>query len=327
MSALVSIIVPVYKVEKFLDECVQSILNQTYTNLEIILVDDGSPDRCPEMCDEYANRDSRVRVIHQENGGLSSARNAGLEFATGDFIGFVDSDDWIAPEMYEYLVDVFLQNRNAGISSVGAYIIDSEGRENPDTLFNRLLSAKEWIGLLSDSKTRVNVWNRLYLGRIAKRIPFSLGKYAQDLMFNFQIAELLEEENLIYVDLPYYGYYYRTRPDNITSLGIWQDIDALGHYIELCKQWKDTHPEWARWVMKRRVYFGVESNSRMQLNPKWRDLRYRAELDLRAIPNGQVFPAYGLRFFLTFLILKYTPVFWRSSLVRKLCAYRGMQNV
>ena len=101
MNPLISVIVPVYKVEQYLDECVQSIINQTYKNLEIILVDDGSPDRCPEMCDEYARQNSRIRVIHKPNGGPSSARNIGLNAASGLYIGFVDSDDVIAPNMYE----------------------------------------------------------------------------------------------------------------------------------------------------------------------------------------------------------------------------------
>ena len=93
---LISVIVPVYQVEEYLDRCVQSIVDQTYTNLEIILVDDGSPDRCPQMCDEWAKRDSRIRVIHKENGGLSDARNAGMQAASGTYIAFVDSDDWVS---------------------------------------------------------------------------------------------------------------------------------------------------------------------------------------------------------------------------------------
>ena len=100
----ISVIVPVYKVENFLDRCVESIVGQTYENLEIILVDDGSPDNCPAMCDGWAEKDSRIRVIHKENGGVSSARNAALDIATGDYIGFVDSDDWIEPEMYSSLI-------------------------------------------------------------------------------------------------------------------------------------------------------------------------------------------------------------------------------
>lgn len=100
---LISVIVPVYKVEPYLHRCIDSIRNQTYTNLEIILVDDGSPDNCGRICDEYAQKDKRIFVIHQENGGLSAARNSGLDRCSGAYIGFVDSDDCIHPEMYERL--------------------------------------------------------------------------------------------------------------------------------------------------------------------------------------------------------------------------------
>ena len=99
-----SVIVPVYKVEKYLSKCIDSILAQTFTDFELILIDDGSPDRCGEICDEYAAKDSRIIVIHQQNKGVSAARNAGLEIAKGKYIGFVDSDDWIEPEMYQILI-------------------------------------------------------------------------------------------------------------------------------------------------------------------------------------------------------------------------------
>lgn len=99
----ISVIVPIYKVEEYLKRAVDSILQQTFSDLEIILVDDGSPDNCGLMCEEYAKIDSRIKVVHKTNGGLSSARNAGLDVATGEYIGFVDSDDWIHPQMYEYL--------------------------------------------------------------------------------------------------------------------------------------------------------------------------------------------------------------------------------
>ncbi len=100
----ISVIVPVYNVEKYLDHCIDSIIKQTYENLEIILVDDGSPDNCPHMCDEWAKQDSRIKVIHKKNEGVSSARNAGIDAANGDFIGFVDGDDVIAPDFYKTLV-------------------------------------------------------------------------------------------------------------------------------------------------------------------------------------------------------------------------------
>ena len=107
---LISVIVPVYKVEKYLDECVSSILSQTYNNIEVILVDDGSPDNCPAICDEWAKKDNRIKVVHKENGGVSSARNAGIGIATGNYIGFVDSDDWIEPDMFELLIKAMSEN-------------------------------------------------------------------------------------------------------------------------------------------------------------------------------------------------------------------------
>lgn len=106
----VSIIVPVYKVENYLEQCVESIMNQTLQDIEIILVDDGSPDKCPKICDEYANKDTRIKVIHKKNGGLSSARNAGIKVATGEYIGFVDSDDYIELDMYENMYNTAVEN-------------------------------------------------------------------------------------------------------------------------------------------------------------------------------------------------------------------------
>ena len=98
---LISIVIPVYKVELYLEKCIESIINQTYKNLEIIIVDDGSPDNCPQICDEYSKKDKRIKVIHKENGGLSDARNAGIDIATGKYIAFVDSDDYVSDDYVE----------------------------------------------------------------------------------------------------------------------------------------------------------------------------------------------------------------------------------
>lgn len=114
----ISIIVPVYNVEKYLDRCVQSLVSQTYDNLEIILVDDGSLDSCPAICDEWASKDNRIKVIHKENSGVSSSRNAGLKLASGDYIGFVDGDDFVDIDMYEKLLNAILQN-NSDMSVCG----------------------------------------------------------------------------------------------------------------------------------------------------------------------------------------------------------------
>lgn len=116
----ISIIIPVYKVENYLERCVESVLNQTHQNLEIILVDDGSPDRCGKMCDLYSQKDNRIKVIHKENGGLSDARNVALDIATGDYIGFVDSDDYVEEDMFKTLYQL-AEKYQADISSVSFY--------------------------------------------------------------------------------------------------------------------------------------------------------------------------------------------------------------
>ncbi len=121
-----SVIVPVYNVEKYLPACIDSILAQTLFNLEVILIDDGSPDRCGEICDAYTARDCRVKVIHQTNHGVSSARNAGLAISTGDFIGFVDPDDWVAPESYAVLLEV-AEKQHSPIAVCGFVICQEDG--------------------------------------------------------------------------------------------------------------------------------------------------------------------------------------------------------
>ncbi len=120
-ESLVSIIVPVYKVEKYLSRCVDSLINQTYKNIEIILVDDGSPDNSPKICDEYASRDSRIRVIHKENAGVSEARNTGIDSAKGDYICFVDSDDYVREDMVERLISPANENNSDMVVASGYY--------------------------------------------------------------------------------------------------------------------------------------------------------------------------------------------------------------
>ena len=135
MSEKISIIIPVYKVEDYLETCIDSILAQTYKNLENILVDDGSPDSCGSICDRYARVDARIRVIHKENAGVARARNDGLDIATGDYISFIDSDDWIAPDTYECLHRE-LKKQGADCAVGGCVTVyDREGKlEYPDRL-------------------------------------------------------------------------------------------------------------------------------------------------------------------------------------------------
>lgn len=127
----ISIIVPVYNIEEYLPRCIESILRQTYTNLQLVLVDDGSKDRSGALCDEYAKKDSRILVVHKENGGSSSARNRGIEVATGEYLGFVDSDDYVEPDMYGKMVTAILEN-GCNIVQVARDEKDERGNKLPD---------------------------------------------------------------------------------------------------------------------------------------------------------------------------------------------------
>lgn len=140
MDPMISVIVPIYNVEKYLARCVDSIVNQTYKNLEIILVDDGSPDRCPQVCDDYAEKDSRIKVVHKKNGGLSDARNAGMAVATGEYISFIDSDDWIETSMFELLLNNIFQY-DCEISCGGIMMVwENGGKRNLFFLLTKPLS-------------------------------------------------------------------------------------------------------------------------------------------------------------------------------------------
>ena len=187
----ISVIVPVYKTEGLLDRCVESIVGQTYKNLEIILVDDGSPDNCPAMCDEWAEKDSRIRVIHKENGGVSSARNAALDIATGDYIGYVDSDDWIEPEMYSSLIQKISESgKNIALCSYYAVEISGERYECRCVVDKEVLDKDDYFRFIVLGGDGGYIWNRLYDADILKEVRFDEDIwYSEDLLFNFKTAQ------------------------------------------------------------------------------------------------------------------------------------------
>lgn len=160
-----SVIVPVYKVEKYLPRCIESILSQTYSDLELILVDDGSPDNCPSICDEYMQKDSRVVVIHKENAGVSAARNDGLKIAKGKYIGFIDSDDYITPNMYEELI-TNLENNNCDLAIAGYDYVDESGNINRaySSKENEILNQEQVLHHLFDINPTIRfvVWNKVF---------------------------------------------------------------------------------------------------------------------------------------------------------------------
>lgn len=213
----ISVIVPVYKVEPYLDKCVSSIVNQTYKNLEIILVDDGSPDRCGAMCDAWARQDSRIRVIHKENGGLSDARNAGMAVATGALLGFVDSDDWIAPDMYQQLYEHMAED-NSDIAACGVEMVWGDGC--PSRRLTKegscVLDAGEAMrAVIEESWLKQPVWYKLYKTALVRDILFPVGKYHEDVFWTYQAVGAAKRVSVV----DQIGYYYLQRSGSIMGEG------------------------------------------------------------------------------------------------------------
>lgn len=213
MKPLISVIVPVYDVEPYLNRCIESIVSQTYKNLEIILVDDGSPDNCPQMCDDWVNKDSRIHVIHKKNGGLSDARNAGMKIASGELISFIDSDDYVDLNMYESLIFKMLET-DSDIVSCGVKWVDESGRVLKcdkvlsDVVFLTEEAMKE---LLNDGAIKQPVWNRLYKRELALSIPFEKGKCHEDVFWSYQAVG--KSKRICVISQAFY--YYVQRSDSI----------------------------------------------------------------------------------------------------------------
>lgn len=241
MTPKISVIIPVYGVEKYLDRCVESVVNQTYKDLEIILVDDGSPDNCPKMCDEWASRDSRIKTVHRENGGQSCARNTGLSVASGDYIGFVDSDDWIAPDTYEYCMKLLEQHKEANAVQFDFMLAThypacwDEGEEQTN-----VYKGKEILEYYMVSSTRrsggFSVCRCLFEAPTAKRYRFREGKINEDLDYKFKV--LRDCNKLIVSEKVKYFYW---QEGNSTSSGKLKPKDlqlyeAAEELNKLCQQ-------------------------------------------------------------------------------------------
>lgn len=211
---LISIIIPVYKVEEYLEKCIESVLKQTYTNLQIILVDDGSPDNCGKICDEYAKKDSRIEVIHKVNGGLSDARNVGIAKAKGKYIGFVDSDDYIKEDMYEILINL-IKEYDADVSICNLYdVIDGKeyirNNENGIQEYSRLEILKE---VLLDKNIQSYAWNKLYKKELFDEIKYPIGKKYEDIGTTFYVFEKCNK--IVVTSKP--EYYYLKRSDSLVN--------------------------------------------------------------------------------------------------------------
>lgn len=246
---MISIIIPIYKVEQYLDECVTSIINQTYKDFEIILVDDGSPDSCPQMCDEWAKKDARIKVVHKKNGGLSSARNAGLAIAKGEYIGFVDSDDYVDGTMYEDLMQVMNQNEKTMVVS-SPIIRNTDGVFTPykvgtyDYKDGDTMSFSEYMKLFLGMNMDATVWNKLYKREFIQTM-FREGRNNEDYLFMFyNVKNLYDSDKLLAVSA-HAHYYYRDNAQSICHQAATSVnrlfIDELYNMVEISEdlnKWK-----------------------------------------------------------------------------------------
>ena len=228
-QVLVSIVVPVYNVQEFLGQCVDSLLLQTHPHIEIILVDDGSKDGSGNICDEYASRYSQVTVIHKENGGLSSARNAGIASARGEYIGFIDSDDWIEPTMFQKLLEACVV-KNAQVATCAMFITTEEGQvvatrhEMQDMMEYSAKEAMEEV--LSFGNIDVSFCDKLFRKELFADIEFPVGKINEDAAIIYRI--LSKTERIVNIGTPMY--YYRHREGSISkSAYTHEKIQVLDH--------------------------------------------------------------------------------------------------
>ncbi len=251
-NPLISVVIPVYNVEKYLCRSIDSVVQQTYKNLEIILVDDGSTDGCPEICDEYAKKDNRIKVIHKENGGLSDARNAGIREVHGSYVGFVDSDDWIALNMYENLLDL-IEKAHADIAVCGVVRVEEEKEIMQPNKRIIVLNQKEYIERyfkINSQVTEYYAWNKLYKVSLLSEDQYPKGLTAEDVFGTYKA--ILKADKIVLTNQMYYYYYYNA--NSITghfSNKVFDQIEVWDKVVEYTKQHAPEYLEYAELNRKR----------------------------------------------------------------------------
>lgn len=325
MNPLISIIVPVYKVEQYLDECVQSIRSQTYTNLEIILVDDGSPDRCPKMCDDYAKQDSRIKVIHKNNGGLSSARNAGLEIMTGDYFGFVDSDDYIDKKMCEILYNNI--NEFTQISACCIYQIEEKEKItplNPYCEHNTYYQGVSYLESILQNSFHPSVCYRLYSSEFFGHLRFKEGRIAEDLLYSYIVGLEMAIHNYSMVRVPYFGYYYRFVDTSIVNskkdameLDVLRDykdfahetnLKKIGVYDAVIQKYLSCLIFYKAKCLTNEMKFSVFNN---EFSKDLNSIKYKKEYN------------WGVRHIIYYYIVKYIPQLYKIPIIKQFCTKTG----
>lgn len=325
---LISVIVPIYKVEAYLDRCVQSIVNQTYQNLEIILVDDGSPDKCPEICDEWAIRDARIRTVHKKNGGLSDARNTGIDLAKGEWIAFVDSDDYIMPDMYKRLLSEVIENQ-ADIATC-SFFYDYQSYQESLVPFlkqdHAILSAKDMM-LICFKPHPVEftvAWNKLYHKKLfddKNQIRYPKEQLHEDEFTTYKL--LCAANRVVWLHDDFYAYVQRQ--GSITSHYGLKNLETIFEFTQGYLPWAKEHAPQYRKLIEYAVFNNYVVMLRFcslnslipvagELINKWN--YYLNKTVHKYLTNPYASPKDKLRYILAILHL-YLPVWRAGQVVRR----------
>lgn len=248
-NMLLSVIVPVYNVEKYLGQCVESILGQTYPHLEVILVDDGSTDGSGKLCDAYAAQDPRVKVVHQLNKGLSGARNSGLPLATGEYIVYVDSDDWLEADALEQCVRSLVEHSQPDILMYGYYRATSRDKQACVLSTSPTSPQEAVMGIVDTVRFIPSVWSRIFKRSLVEDLVFMEGRVYEDVPYSLH-AHLLAK-SFVYLPLPLYN--YRANEQSISFTMKENIIDLFLNLQDLLYRIKDSHPEWVPLVNATRI--------------------------------------------------------------------------
>lgn len=314
-SPLISVIIPVFNVEKYLDQCLTSVLSQTYTNLEIILVDDGSLDHSPELCDRYAILDTRIKIIHKKNGGQSSARNTGLNIATGEYISFVDSDDIIAPDMIEKLYTAFDGTEN--IFAVKCKMKRYKSGELYSAGFDRFMtecivpSEKYLISLVTDYFSS-SVCDMLFKASVFDLVRFEEEIKNEDFSFLYDIGGFIEEEHyglkLIADEL----YYYRvTEGSTCNSLVSPFEIHCINNLWNLYEHAKSKgNSDVANCLYAKYAATLFSFTLKLFKNNEWKKQYYdKYHVMLEDLDMKKLYHYWGIRHLIGLAIMKWSPEF------------------
>lgn len=248
---LISVIVPVYNVEKYLNKCIDSIISQTYENLEILIVNDGSTDNSGKICEEYAKNDKRIKIIHQKNGGLSAARNTGIKNSTGEYIGFVDSDDWIDQEMYQTLYEI-LTAYDGDISACGITKVDNESekiklRKPKVSQYTQSEYLKKYFKINSQS-CEYYACNKLYKRTLLTNTQYPIGLTSEDVLGTYKA--ILHAGKVVATTQNYY--HYRQNSQSITGSFSKKDFDLLTIWDKVIEYTKENAPQYLDYAILNR---------------------------------------------------------------------------